>query len=809
MSPSTQSDDVTHSNTLSDDDISLSIASAHDNTNDGKEGQVAPVKDVVPAGEAGSDADIRNGDGEKDVKDDVNKKLVPLAEMRDTDSTNNPALLDSQTTTSGPIRPSSSTHASNDHMESSAIMSKSGLGADEPASEIPAPLRDTYLDPTPVATMSFLAPSHSTSNTITIPSQTQIPLAQKSPTHSDAGFDDKGSASEDGREGTLESKSEIQNIMDQFEEHGNGPANEEDQERQMMAGTFLSGSVQHPPRKSSLEPLRPVVGDLAQSLEDMRLSSSPAMSTQSRRRSEFGPGTPQKPESIRSFNAARIPEDQHASLDTPLSPGVASLHRPPPPEPEPEPDLPFDFHRFLEQLRHRTADPVAKFLRSFLAEFGKKQWMVHEQVKIIGDFLAFITNKMAQCDVWREVSDAEFDNAREGMEKLVMNRLYTQTFSPAIPPPQPLPGARPRKKNAERLMGPGRKGQHQEDVERDDILAQKVSIYGWVKEEHLDIPPVEESGKRFLVLAQQELLKIKTYRAPRDKIICVLNCCKVIFGLLKQMKSDGSADAFMPLLIYVILQANPEHLVSNVQYILRFRNQDKLGGEAGYYINSLMGAVQFIENLDRTSLTIKDEAFEAHVEAAVSAIAEKHAALSPLSPTSPTANILAEKSTPSRPEVTARHSHDGESSAPRPSTSSHGGDESSYDTSDEKAAMTGLLRTIQRPLSSIGRIFSDEGPSSGPARTPLPGNSPRMSPAPSSSRPERSPHRAERESASRESGSRYRAEGAAARQASAEAEEARRGREVEFANVVETLAGMFPALDRDLIADVVRQKEGR
>src|SRR5580700_5736940 len=29
-----------------------------------------------------------------------------------------------------------------------------------------------------------------------------------------------------------------------------------------------------------------------------------------------------------------------------------------------------------------------------------------------------------------------------------------------------------------------------------------------------------------------ELLKIKTYRAPRDKIICVLNCCKVIFGSL-------------------------------------------------------------------------------------------------------------------------------------------------------------------------------------------------------------------------------------------------------------------------------------
>jgi hypothetical protein len=59
-------------------------------------------------------------------------------------------------------------------------------------------------------------------------------------------------------------------------------------------------------------------------------------------------------------------------------------------------------------------------------------------------------------------------------------------------------------------------------------------------------------------------------------------------GLLKHNKSDSSADSFMPLLIYVVLQSNPEHLVSNVQYILRFRNQEKLGGEAGYYLSSLV-----------------------------------------------------------------------------------------------------------------------------------------------------------------------------------------------------------------------------
>jgi hypothetical protein len=31
---------------------------------------------------------------------------------------------------------------------------------------------------------------------------------------------------------------------------------------------------------------------------------------------------------------------------------------------------------------------------------------------------------MRECDVWKDISEKEFDNAKEGMEKLVMNRLY-------------------------------------------------------------------------------------------------------------------------------------------------------------------------------------------------------------------------------------------------------------------------------------------------------------------------------------------------------------------------------------------------
>ncbi|KAK8231678.1 guanine nucleotide exchange factor Vps9 [Phyllosticta capitalensis] len=604
-----------------------------------------------------------------------------------------------------------------------------------------------------------------------------------------AGFSDK----DDGPEAAVtsgggdDSRSEIQSIMDQFGEGHEGPGMDEIMSPRLEKTNPMFGqSSSFPPRKSSLQPPERNISEQMESQEQQESTPMPESS-----QPEQPPQPP--PKEPPSSSKEKGPASNHAQP-------AANLHKPPPPEPDPEPDLPFDFHRFLEQLRHRTADPVAKFLRSFLYEFGKKQWMVHEQVKIISDFLEFISKKMAQCEVWRTVSDAEFDNAREGMEKLVMNRLYTQTFSPAIPPPEPMLGGKNRRRAPQ--QGPGRRGQHQEDVERDEVLAQKIRIYSWVREEHLDIKPVDEKGTKFLKLAQQELLKIRNYRAPRDKVICILNCCKVIFGFLKNAQSDQSADSFVPLLIYTVLRANPDHLVSNVQYILRFRTPEKLSGETGYYLSSLMGAIQFIEGLDRTSLTITDEEFEKNVEASVSAIAERNSLdqerqMRPRQSTNrhpspaPGGMHISEKSALSRPEVTPRNSLDAERAPARSNSVRASSSHAPQDSEDgENAAVAGLLRTIQRPLSTIGRIFSDDNTNEKSS------SSQQQGPGRLSAEQQRQLQQASLEDAE-------------ARQASVDAEEALRIQRAEHKVIVDTLVGMFPGLDRDVIDDVVRMKEGR
>lgn len=348
-----------------------------------------------------------------------------------------------------------------------------------PPKDVP-PKDRVYLDPAPKTP----GPSRSSSLSPTRGEDRKLPRDPCS-----------GSSSEDDEPGD-NTKSEIHNIFEQ--------SNEQSTASLAPPPSLNSPSVRHPVRTSSLSSISGIGLDTA-------MSPHPPSATSPH------PTSPH----ISGGSAFVSSPARDTAFQAPTT-----MHQPPPPDE----DLPFDFHRFLSQLRHRSADPVAKFLKSFLGEFAKKQWMVHEQVKIVQDFLNFIYGKMENCEVWRDVGEVEMDNAREGMEKLVMNRLYTQTFSPAIPPPSAGSSRRNNRGGDDRF--PGRRGQHQEDVERDDILAQKVRIYGWIREEHLDIGDTVtgDGGRRFLGLAVDEMIKMGSYRAPRDKVICVLNCCKVIFG---------------------------------------------------------------------------------------------------------------------------------------------------------------------------------------------------------------------------------------------------------------------------------------
>lgn len=75
-----------------------------------------------------------------------------------------------------------------------------------------------------------------------------------------------------------------------------------------------------------------------------------------------------------------------------------------------------------------------------------------------------------------------------------------------------------------------------------------------------------------------------------------------------------SADQFLPVLVFVVIQANPPMLPADMKYLTRFSNPRRLmSGETGYYFTNLCCALEFIEKASGASLNISEEDFQKYI----------------------------------------------------------------------------------------------------------------------------------------------------------------------------------------------------
>ncbi|XP_065881392.1 vacuolar protein sorting-associated protein 9A-like isoform X2 [Euphorbia lathyris] len=159
------------------------------------------------------------------------------------------------------------------------------------------------------------------------------------------------------------------------------------------------------------------------------------------------------------------------------------------------------------------------------------------------------------------------------------------------------------------------------DPERDSARVQEffVNMEAAFRAHKLWVGCSEEELESAGELAQKELQKINMCKAPRDKLACILNCCKVINNLLLSMASSHNppgADDFLPVLIYVTIKANPPQLHSNLLYIQRYRGQSRLVGEASYFFTNMLSAECFISNINASSISLEETEFEKNMESA-------------------------------------------------------------------------------------------------------------------------------------------------------------------------------------------------
>lgn len=112
--------------------------------------------------------------------------------------------------------------------------------------------------------------------------------------------------------------------------------------------------------------------------------------------------------------------------------------------------------------------------------------------------------------------------------------------------------------------------------------------------------------------AREGLLKMNDARYPLGKLQHLTATHKCIVDLLTNLhQSSSSADEILPTLIYTLITTPTEgiNVISNLHFAQRFRNTNKIDGEAAYCLTNLEAAISFLETVDLATLR-SDEALE-------------------------------------------------------------------------------------------------------------------------------------------------------------------------------------------------------
>jgi hypothetical protein len=276
------------------------------------------------------------------------------------------------------------------------------------------------------------------------------------------------------------------------------------------------------------------------------------------------------------------------------------------------------YRKFLDVLRESAAMDILSDIKSFLMSVLMPQAASQKQLRDSSERLRpenpetlDVVALDERCKVWFERMEEKFmvhplwidgDEkalimAREGLEKYVMTKLFKVAFSEI----------------SVRVVGDDQAFVRRRDVLRRFITAEDLEVHHACR------------NQMTVGLASNELNKLNNYRAPVDKLQCIVRCCSFLFNQLSVSRgSDGSrpgADDFLPVLIYVVLNSSVPHMHANLEYIQNYRNSQDLMSKAGYCLVNLQSSVAFLTNVSGDSFpTMGTQEFDRRFHVAEQAV---------------------------------------------------------------------------------------------------------------------------------------------------------------------------------------------
>jgi hypothetical protein len=174
----------------------------------------------------------------------------------------------------------------------------------------------------------------------------------------------------------------------------------------------------------------------------------------------------------------------------------------------------YSYTDFASKMKQPAASDIVKQLKAFVKKINSRNDAPRpSEYKEIHEFINQLYVTIRKHPLWKEASPPEMDNVLESLEKFVMSKLYDRLLA-STPVAQ----------------------------EIDHQLANKMAALSFLTPTHFEIPSIYWDNGVWS-LAQNELRNMDAFKSPRDKIVCLLNCCRIIMNQLKKVKNRPSGNS--------------------------------------------------------------------------------------------------------------------------------------------------------------------------------------------------------------------------------------------------------------------------
>ncbi|KAL6049637.1 GTPase-activating protein and VPS9 domain-containing protein 1 [Balamuthia mandrillaris] len=214
----------------------------------------------------------------------------------------------------------------------------------------------------------------------------------------------------------------------------------------------------------------------------------------------------------------------------------------------------------------RFREVFSSQVESFVAQIKHLQ-KLEDKKGSVREFMKVIETAMQGHNMWKNASTPELRRASADMERYIMRLIYPFTFAP-----------------------------NESDVARDKAFFEHLHSLQSLPPHHPSIAIASDGSEEVPYgLALKELGRLNDSYSPEDKLACIQKTCRLILNLLKLSTSRGVDEAalFFNVLVYTIIQTNPDRLLSNVQYIEAFAKPAQVDGSNA--LAQFISAINYIK----------------------------------------------------------------------------------------------------------------------------------------------------------------------------------------------------------------------